>query len=218
MKTKAEPLPVFLKDNHACLFVHIPKCGGSSFEAGATQAGWKEVFSIRGINASRLGMFRCTPQHFHSDLLGRTFDFSRFDVVLTIVRHPFDRLKSEYYWQRAQKMTDLEPALWWQSIVRAFERDPYICDNHIRPQHEFLVDSGKLEIFALEQNGVRQALARLPGGTVMDRAKQAIQRRSLHHKQSVYDEGTERAFSELRTDIEAFYRKDMEHFSYGEAG
>ncbi len=178
--------------------------------------GWQEVFSVRGINASKLDMFKCTPQHFHADLLQRVFDFEQFDAALSIVRHPFDRLKSEYYWQRKQGDMTRTPHDWWSHTIKAFSQDPFIYDNHIRPQHEFLIGSRKLEIFKLEEGGLRSAVAHLPGTSLVERAKMSIQKLDIREKSSAYEERIETEFSEFRSEIESFYKEDMDKLGYRE--
>lgn len=207
-------MPVYLKDNHSCLFIHIPKCGGSTFGDMAQKAGWREFFKVAGVNAKALGMFKSTPQHFHGSLLAEVFDIERFDVVLSIVRQPFDRLKSEYYWQLRQGMTKSAPAQWWEDVTSAYASDHFAFDNHIRPQHEFLLKSDKLEFFRIEDNGISNAFARLPGVSKLARASHKLKTVSVREKHSRYDEAIESAFADLRLDIEAFYQTDMERFSY----
>lgn len=207
-------MPVLIKDHAAALFIHIPKCGGSSFARLAVAAGWQELFSIRGIHADRLNYFRCTPQHFHDELLTQVFDLDRFNAVVTIVRHPFNRLKSEYYWQHKQKATQAAPDTWWNDIRKAYRDNPFVLDNHIRPQTEFLVASDKLEIFQLEQDGLQRALRALPGYSFKDRVKSSLRDARQWEKKSVYDDSTEVAFSRLRPEIEEFYAQDMARFCY----
>lgn len=211
-------MPVLLKNDKSALFIHVPKCGGTSFEALARKIGWQEVFSIRGIHASKLGMFNCSPQHFHAELLQSIFDISRFDSVFSIVRHPFNRLKSEYYWQLKQGITTKTPDEWWHEVAKEFRQNPFIHDNHIRPQHEFLVECENLQIFRLEDDGISSALAHLPGSSFLDSAKRAVLTGRIREKRSTYSDDIERQFSRLRPDIEAFYDADMRKLGYSEAG
>ena len=207
-------MPVFVKRNASVLFIHIPKCGGSSFERLSANAGWKELFSVRGVHASRLKGFKCSPQHFHGELLEQTCDIDRFDAVLALVRHPYFRLKSEFYWQRAQGMSQLAPRAWWENTQNQHRDNPYVFDNHIRPQSDFLVGAERLEIFKLEENGPQNALESLqrhaPGKGV--RSYFDIGRR--RSKKSPYDSAIEDAFAEIRSDIEDFYSIDMTRLEY----
>jgi len=149
-------MPVYLKDNIKVLFVHIPKCGGSSFSERMTGRGWREVLSIKGIHAERLNFLYCSLQHMHASKLKQMVHPCKFDNILTLVRNPVNRLKSEYTWQVRQGMTNLAPRKWINRVFSEYEKNNFVFDNHIRPQHEFLLDSSL--IFKLEEGGVSQAV------------------------------------------------------------
>ncbi|PID77346.1 MAG: hypothetical protein CSB24_02025 [Deltaproteobacteria bacterium] len=149
-------MPILLRDGMAVLFVHIPKCGGSSFLRGMANRGWREFLSIRGMAADQLGFMHCSPQHMHAEMLKQIVCPKRFDRIVTLVREPFFRLMSEYAWQQKQGITTLAPGIWIEHTLSEFSRNPFVCDNHIRPQNEFLLDNSL--IFKLEDDGVNQAL------------------------------------------------------------
>lgn len=148
-------MPIMVKENKKILFVHIPKCGGSSLEHRLSVNSWNEYFSIRGLNANELSFVKCSPQHLHLNVLETFLNLKAFDKIVTLVRNPFDRFKSEYYWQVKQGITEEAPSTWIYRMFQEYEINPYCFDNHIRPQSEFI--NSLTKVFKLENNGVDEA-------------------------------------------------------------
>jgi hypothetical protein len=207
-------MPILVRENTSVLFIHIPKCGGSSFEQQMADRGWGELLSIRGINAKNLKFLRCSPQHMHAELLTRILRPEFFDTIITLVREPVSRLKSEYAWQRAQEMTDLKPDIWIEHVFSEFKKNPFVYDNHIRPQHEFLIEKGL--IYKLEENGINQAL---------EVVSPAPQKRNIFHslrgktqntwlKKTNKSPAIHEAFQNKLTQVQDFYAKDYEVLGY----
>jgi len=125
-------MPILVRKEKSVLFVHIPKCGGSSFVQAMSKRGWRELLSIRGIDANLLKFMRCSPQHLHAEILHRLVRSDVFDSIVTLVREPLARLRPEYCWQKFQGMTDLDPVQWIDHAFDEFSKDPFVYDNHIR--------------------------------------------------------------------------------------
>ena len=207
-------MPIMIKKNKKVLFIHIPKCGGSSLESGLANKSWREHLSIRGLNATELSFIKCSPQHMHVELLSHFLNFEAFDQIVALVRNPFDRFKSEYYWQLKQGITNDDPESWIVSTFQKFESNPYCFDNHIRPQHEFLTSSTK--VFKLEKNGVREALQYIDP---LPAKKNIISRLSFksehaHLKSTKKDETVDLIFEKYRANIAKFYAEDYEILKY----
>ena len=149
-------MPLMIKDNISSFFIHIPKCGGSSLERLMKNRGWLELLSIRGVHINQLKAMKCSPQHMHAELLKQIVCFDECEKVVSIIRDPKERLQSEYFWQLKQGITNLSPENWIDKTFEEYEKDPYIYDNHIRPQVEFIVE--KTKTFKLEEGGVYKAL------------------------------------------------------------
>lgn len=207
-------MPVMMKDGKRVLFVHIPKCGGSSLEKELSLRGWRELLSIRGIHTKELTFIKCSPQHMHGEQLRFLFNLAEFDEIVSVVRNPFDRFRSEYYWQLQQKMVSVPPEQWIEETLECYHENPFIYDNHIRPQTEFLIEGMKW--FKLEEGGVKQAL---------DRVDQSSPKRSLiksllkktnngHLKKTLKNESIDNVFEEHKKLIVDFYREDYEVFGY----
>ena len=211
----SEFMPVYLKEGRQPqLFIHIPKTGGSSFSAGMIEAGWREIFSIRGVHANDLSFAYCSPQHYHAEILESLFDLVRFEKIIAILRDPFARLVSEYCWQLHQGMTGLAPAEWISVAFRNYSDNPYLYDNHIRPQSDFILKGATL--FRLEHCGVEEALAfsasseGIAAGNHPAGRTSELPGRGLHLKKTIGNPSLYNAFSPLRDLIMTFYQRDYD--------
>ena len=208
-------MPILVRKDESVLFVHIPKCGGSSFVKAMIKRGWRELFSIRGIHANLLKFMRCSPQHLHAEHLNQLVRPEAFDHIITLVRDPLARLRSEYCWQTIQDMTNLSPESWIRHVFSEYGKDPFVYDNHIRPQHEFLL--GENKFLKLEEDGVHQALKSVSSdGKEMDCASSATEASSGIEKVKVTKKTAEilESFTSAKDQIADFYRKDYELLGY----
>ena len=64
------------------LFVHIPKCGGGSVELFLRSNGFSQ--SLYSIDHQILSTYKCSPQHWHAELLSKVLDIEKFDYVFAI--------------------------------------------------------------------------------------------------------------------------------------
>jgi hypothetical protein len=135
------------------LFVHIPKTGGSSVEEWlAGHAPLNFVGPSQHLKSS--------AQHLPHSFYVTLFRPGWFDYAFTIVRDPYDRLASEYRVRRG----DMEkrgyshpPAFgeWVTTQLEACAKNPFVLDNHVRPQIDFVGEG--VEIFRFE-SGLRAVL------------------------------------------------------------
>lgn len=141
-------MPVFRKGERKFLFIHIPKTGGSSIEQAFIDGGYGMLYRDGRMGKKSWNHIRqCTPQHMHRDMLESLFRIDRFDGVFTIVREPLARLKSEYIWRHRHTDLSVDGASvekWAGSTFARYKKDPFIFDNHIRPQVDFLLERGKV--------------------------------------------------------------------------
>jgi hypothetical protein len=153
-------VPVIRISDKQVLFIHVPKTGGSSIEARLVQIGRVQLGPRDGRHS-----FPCSPQHFHRALLEQLFSAGDFDWAFMIVRHPVDRLISQYRYQ-TRKRRLLRPALpfslWLRKALLERRFHPYARDNHLRPQHEF--EAFGAEVFRFE-DGLEAPLAGLGRAT-----------------------------------------------------
>ncbi|SNS75950.1 sulfotransferase family 2 domain-containing protein [Tropicimonas sediminicola] len=159
-------MPILRTASTTILFVHIPKAGGTSVEAYMRSKG-----TLSFHNSRTLPGFATTPQHFHAELMEGLFAPDFFDARFAVLRDPLARLVSEFRWRA--KVPDPKYARfglrdlsrrgkflihgrklfltfdeWVAHVFKLYPKDPFVCGNHIRPQHEFL--SGGEALFRLE--------------------------------------------------------------------
>jgi len=138
-------MPLYRHNDRAILLVHIPKTGGSSLEEMLVDAGALQALKFH----KRLGYAACNPQHMHWEVLCRWVPKEFYNFSLAIVRNPYDRLASEYAWRaHISGKTLPEFNTWVRKTFKAYQTNPYIMDNHIRPQTEFV--GHKVQVFRLE--------------------------------------------------------------------
>lgn len=153
-------------------FVHIPKTGGTSVEAYLRAKG------ALALHGTRADWSRCTPQHMHRELYAELVPPGFYDRGFAILRDPKARLVSEFrmraeplrpkfrplgalrlarnraagrptYGVRiGRRLEFLDFDAWVPRVFAAYRRDPYLKDNHIRPQAEFVDPAHRL--FRLE--------------------------------------------------------------------
>ena len=79
-----------------------------------------------------------------------------FDYGFAMTREPIARAISEYRFRAGRRYSRGQriPAFpaWWVRTRRAYDKNPFVLDNHIRPQVEFLCQSlaKKFDVFRFE--------------------------------------------------------------------
>lgn len=197
-----------ISTQHECVFVHIPRTGGTTVEKLlGIHRDWPEpdleVFHgrfDRGNDYYQLQHLSYREMKSVKDI-AHTQDYFKF----TIVRNPWDRLVSEYFWQ------NLQDKISFQAFVN---RTINIVNNrtritgaycHFRPQVEFLGDELNLiirfENFRSEMRGLMLKFGIRP---------QSIPKHvATNHKNysKYYD-------AETVNMVANAYRMDIDHFSY----
>lgn len=209
-------MPVLTRGGRSILFIHIPKTGGTSVEKAAEKMGWTLQFTIGGIRAGTDSFIRISPQHFHATLLEQAFRLDAFDRILAVCREPFARLKSEYYWQLQNRLTEQSPDRWIDDVLESARTAPSAYDNHLRPQAEFIPSGVTTDIFKLEESGVEKAIehVRELGADSTLRVALRTKHKSQRYKASAYNCSVEDRFLERRAEIVGLYAIDYETFGY----
>ncbi|MCF7998276.1 MAG: sulfotransferase family protein [Methylovulum sp.] len=203
-------MPILSKGSTKILFIHIPKTGGSSVQTLFKQSGYElSMFSITDFSEG------CSPQHFHRDILLQKVDFSCLDVVFTIVRDPVIRLISEYNFRMDSRIKRGQPLIriseWMKKTFTAYNTKPFIHDNHIRPQHEFIVPGCR--VYRYEQ-GLENIIAGLLIDNeieVSDWPSGKLEQAQLAGK--YIDKSNTLTMSDMIT-IRHFYRNDYQLLGY----
>ena len=144
-------MPVFIKDKRYVLFPHVPKTGGTSVERLFRRSGWDVHLRSGQVGAGTLHYVRrCSPQHLHGALLSELIDLRRVDLTFMVVRDPIARFRSEYAMRQKDPSRTDEASVdaWAARVLGRRSSNPYALDNHLRPQHEFLLPD--TEVYRLE--------------------------------------------------------------------
>lgn len=130
-------MPLFTKNNLTSLFIHIPKTGGTSIEKWLGERGELTYYS-----PTAPAFMSVTPQHLTQTDLEGLMGTNSWDFSFTIVRNPYDRIESEYFFRtdhEAWKFGARTPfPLWLRSTFKRLEQNPVLFDNHLRRQIEFI--------------------------------------------------------------------------------
>lgn len=131
-------------------FAHVPKAGGTSVETYLRAKGRLALHHNRSGD-----WLKCSPQHIHAEVGEALFGTGFWDHAFAVIREPVARLQSEYRHRlhRAEaRGRDIAPFdEWAPKVLRQSLDEPYMFDNHLRPQAEFVAEGMKL--FRLE-NGL----------------------------------------------------------------
>jgi len=165
---RSQGMPLARINNRLIYFAHIPKTGGSSIEAYMAQKG-----KVALLQSSNLNWSKCTAQHAESRIYTDLFRDGFYDYGFTVVRDPQDRLMSEYRmrlaapsahsprprrtlrsigqallapWARTpEKFPDFDH--WVEIVFARYAQQPYLHDNHLRPQAEFVHPEHRVFLF-----------------------------------------------------------------------
>lgn len=133
-------MPVCRINGKTVLFIHIPKCGGSSVEElMRSHAAGPVGYIDTGKGAFFNGLRKCSPQHMHAAQLREIFRLDAFDLIFTVCRDPVARIKSEFHMRMNSPLASGGFDQWYAKVRELRVRNPYVLDNHLRPQAEFLV-------------------------------------------------------------------------------
>ena len=206
-------VPVFFKDDRSVLFVHIPKAAGSTLERMFTGAGWTMgMRETRRSHPELMSVRRCSPQHFHAALLSELLAVDRFDLVFTVTREPVSRFRSEYLMRNhsAGRTDAASVDAWAARVLRRRRKDPYVLDNHLRPQHEFVLPGS--EVYRLE-DGLDRTVADLNErfdlglATTVRQANHSVRRAGVSSSEIEVS-------AALKGTLRATYAEDFRRFGY----
>jgi hypothetical protein len=196
-------MPLLHINGRLVLFIHIPKTGGSSIETALAQHG--PLLLAAGDTTRDLP---CSPQHFHAALLKAMLPVDRIDYSFMVVRHPLDRMLSEYRWttrKAGRWQSRLGFGSWLRAAAVLRRMNPYHRDNHLRPQKEFALPA--TEVFRFE-DGLGQALQR-----ALAKVGVAGEAALPHLKRS---ESTPIDIKQGDADfVQRMYRVDYQQYGYG---
>ncbi len=194
-------MPIIRVNGMSVLFVHIPKTGGNAITAFLRNFG--DVTGDKRVPTHSRDFF---PTHMHAATIEGLFPANFFDYTFMVVRHPVDRMVSEYRYRvkirpgRSQFTPSF--SLWLRYALWRAKRDPGFHDGHMRPQTAFEVPG--CEVFRYEDglDKVASRLNALFGGQASLDKKNEGQRIKV------------RVTDKDRARIMQFYRQDFERYGY----
>ena len=205
-------MPVFAKDGKFILFIHVPKTGGSFIEDFFHQNGYALGLINQGKQSPNFNaIFRTSPQHMHAEQIRLMLDMDRIDHIFMAVRHPVKRLLSEYT-MRLDPEAPEDFNDWFDAIYEEYQTNPFVSDNHIRPQWEFEVEGAR--IFRQEDGFGGKWAATLEREFGLSFPKKFFWRSgaSLHKRQFAC--GTDTITQENKDKILALYARDFKQYGY----
>ncbi len=145
-------MPIFRIRNKIIYYAHVPKAGGSSIADFFNDLGACSAFTFgeQWRQKPRDRWTSTSPQHIDAKSLAELFPDNFFDACFTVVRHPEDRIISEYKFRAGRSKIHASLAFndWLHIVMAASRANPFAFDGHIRPQTDFIPDNCK--IFKLE--------------------------------------------------------------------
>ena len=147
-------MPIFRMATGLGYFTDVPGCGGVAVVRHLEARFGPLAFHDRThTDAPRIKRWsRTSPQHIGRATLGRLFPADFFVASFALVRHPVDRLRAVYAFQR-----DVEGAIprstdfgdWLEDVAERMDAEPWVFDNAVRPMADMIPDDA--EMFRLEE-------------------------------------------------------------------
>lgn len=209
-------VPFFRIGDKLHYFAHVPKCAGSSVEAYLRARFGPLAFvdtAYRAIPVHRRWT-RSSPQHITVEDLRWLVPSEWIASSFAIVRHPVTRLISAFKFQAEIERTIPESwavADFVADWVERSEREPYLYDNHLRPQTDLVPPDAT--VFRLEDGlaPVVDHLDRLAGNKSTPRE---ITPENVRPSAIPPDSPRLRLQAETLTLIGDLYAEDFQRFGY----
>ncbi len=146
-------MPIVQTATGLVYFAHVPKCAGSAIENYLQKRFGPLAFMNRRYLAVRQKQrwTKTSPQHVTADALAQLFPDNFFAAQFAVVRHPVQRLRSVFLFQRdIEEKLPLEMVFadWLATLEETWAARPFALDNHTRPMTDFIPENAT--IFPIE--------------------------------------------------------------------
>lgn len=136
-------MPVFTKDNKSIFFSHIPKTAGTSIERFFQGNEYTKTF----YSGHRKP---CSLQHRQQgdEELENYLKEVNPIMSFTVMRNPYDRILSQFgMFHKKDTFTEKHFHEYVVKVFEKYQENPFLEDNHIRPQRDFIHKGMKIYKF-----------------------------------------------------------------------
>lgn len=201
-----------LADLHV-FHIHIPKTAGLTVTRFFESNGFKSSLIEFGTHRElEIMLKKCSYQHMHAEMTSAVINAAMFTWFFTIVRHPVDRLKSAYIWNTFNAPIRPKFEDWVKEIFEKYKRNPYVLDNHIRPQHEFILPN--TQILKLENGLNEEFIKNIERNVPVKFTNRHFSRYNDISGVAASNPADIKFSSDIMNQIRFFYKKDYELFEY----
>lgn len=198
------------------VFIHIPKCAGTTIEKILGTCTKKEYFSAKKVTNSE----RKSPQHFtYLELKNELIvDWEKF-FVFSVVRNPYSRFVSEYNYRKylfsttqKQKYNPVD----FNTFANSLNIDPpqriQIFDGHLETQTSFLknemgIIEPSIQVFKFENL--------VPCWTILEEKTGVVYKNYLWSRKSTDETPYQEFYTpEIKSIVYNFYKEDFDNFGY----
>lgn len=190
------------------IFIHVPKTAGTTIEASLGLFNSDNLYDMKGKLPGNL----TTRQHLYGSEIVKSINVDATDYYkFSVVRNPFDRLVSAFYFIHNQRNMYIPTAIKHMSFedfirysfnMDAIERK-YIFDGHLELQSKY-IDIENVEVFKFENiSNCFDTLNVKFGPLVFE-----------HYLKTNHRQWQEYYTSELMQLVYNFYKEDFERFDY----
>lgn len=200
-------MPVFeLKNGKKIVFIHVPKTGGTTIEK------WLMDCCDRFLLFSKSPPegLRVTPQHLSLNSVRILLDFDVNTYSFTIVRNPYDRMESEFFYRKnflksfSKKRKGIDFSKWVIESLKNVQGNPFYYDNHLQKQCSFLGEG--IDVFKFE-DGLENIATRIALAIGIDLPVHLGKHKISDRKPVVWSKRAIQQFNE-------FYQEDFDTFGY----
>lgn len=136
-------MPIFTKNGKSVFFSHIPKTAGTSIERFFQQNEYVKTF----YSVHRKP---CSFQHRQKDDVELIEKLKSTQPILTftVIREPLERILSQFgMFHRNNSFTEHHFHEYVLKVFELYRQNPFVDDNHIRPQSHFIHKNMKVYKF-----------------------------------------------------------------------
>ena len=195
------------------LYVHIPKAGGISVSNFFRKIGFTEHFGRE--NAKLFPIMKYPPSHLDYKTICSLFHIEQFDLRFTIVRNPYERIRSDYKY--AMKVNPglrdkpINMNVWINKVLDGYVGDEYFLGHHIKPQHLFVGE--KIEHVYKKESGhqvILEDVVKKIGGEINQPWDELVPTVNVGDEKYELEEFE----PQILERIQELYRLDFERFGY----